>query len=454
MPHGIYGLAAAGEKRKECERKSVEVFVTGIDSAKGEVEAIVSVMGIIDLGDDVIEAGAYVKTITERARKIQVLDNHQTHSMLNIIGKCLEAREVSRDELPAEILLKHPDATGGLYTKTQFFMDTPEGEGVFKRINYGVAEYSIGFDALIVERQKRKMPDGTTKVIRVIKEIRLWEYSPVIWGMNQATVTVDAKGKQTMPTKMTAPNYGGAAAEAHDRCSTCLFYQAKDSASGYCSKFTFNAAANNVCSDYEVSNQKENLPTGESKPSPAKPAQVSDYDPMENENNRFLGDMIRAGTYDAYSYRVNMFYMDGRLSLEEHMALLTTGIDMLNVLQAGIPADVAMRPYDCDEYPYMYLWAKQGQSQIKGWIAQQAKAGRVLSAANARKIMDAVDTLVNVLDSAGVLQQAEETDAETSDNESEKGTQPQEVEKVGSQVAPTFDLKALKALREELNTIA
>lgn len=179
------------------ENKSFPVFLLKADSELGIVEAIVSVIGNIDLGDDIIHPGSFTKTITERLGKIRVLDNHRTTSNLDVIGKPLEIRELTKAELPLELLEKYPMATGGLYTKTQYFLNTPEGKGIFERIKEGgIDEYSIGFS---IPRGKYDIStiivDGIKKTIRNIREIRLFEYSPVIFGMNDATMTLDAKSE-------------------------------------------------------------------------------------------------------------------------------------------------------------------------------------------------------------------------------------------------------------------
>lgn len=178
--------------------KSFPALVIKADSELGIVEAIVSVIGNIDLGDDVIHPGSFIKTITERLGKIRVLDNHRTSSTLDVIGKPLEIRELSKAELPPELIEKFPSATGGLYTKTQYLINTPEGKGIFDRIKEGaIDEYSIGFS---IPRGKYDVSsvvvDGIKKQIRNIREIRLFEYSPVIFGMNDATTTLAAKSER------------------------------------------------------------------------------------------------------------------------------------------------------------------------------------------------------------------------------------------------------------------
>lgn len=177
------------------DHKTFSAYTLKTDPQQGIVESIVSVMGNDDQTDDIIHNGAFTKSIQERRGKIRVLDQHQTDSVMRVVGKPLEMRELSRDQLPAGLLERYPSATGGLYTKTQYLMDTPEGKGVFQRIASGaVDEYSIGYDALDVDYSKIKSADGTDKTVRNLRTIKLYEYSPVIWGANSATQTLSIKG--------------------------------------------------------------------------------------------------------------------------------------------------------------------------------------------------------------------------------------------------------------------
>ena len=78
------------------------LYTKVVDEAQGIVDAIVSVMGVLDYGDDIIESGAFQKTVTERGRNILVLDAHSSWSVMDILGIPLELREIGRDELPEE----------------------------------------------------------------------------------------------------------------------------------------------------------------------------------------------------------------------------------------------------------------------------------------------------------------------------------------------------------------
>jgi len=174
--------------------KKLPIFIKAINDDEGIVDAFVAVMGNVDHQKDVIDPGAFTKTIKERASQIRVLDNHNARSCKDVLGVPLHFEEVGRNRLPSKMLQEYPDATGGLLASIQFLLDTPEGKGVFDRIKNGAIDaYSIGYDALDVTRDTVKTADGDM-VIRRLKTIRLWEISPVIFAANEATTTVGAKG--------------------------------------------------------------------------------------------------------------------------------------------------------------------------------------------------------------------------------------------------------------------
>ena len=180
------------------ERKRVPCIATKIDADHGIVASIVAVFGNVDLAGDIIQPGSFAKTISERLGKIRVLDQHRTDSVLSVLGKPLSLREVGRGELPATLLHEYPDATGGLLAETQFFLETPEGQGAFTRLKLGgLNEWSIGFDPVDTDFSEVQR-EGRKYVVRNLRQCRLWEYSPVVFAANQATTTVSAKESAPM----------------------------------------------------------------------------------------------------------------------------------------------------------------------------------------------------------------------------------------------------------------
>lgn len=175
------------------EHKQTEATITAVDEAQGIVEAIWAVMGNVDEGGDVIHPGAFTKTFSERGNKVKVLDQHRTDTVMSAVGITKELRELNRAELPQEILERYPDASGGAWGKFQFLLDTPEGKGVFTRIQRkAIQEWSFGYDP-VDKDFSTVMRDGKQMTVRNLRQCRLYEVSPVLWGMNSATMTTDAK---------------------------------------------------------------------------------------------------------------------------------------------------------------------------------------------------------------------------------------------------------------------
>jgi HK97 family phage prohead protease len=174
------------------EHKVFSGYIKQVDDDQGIVDTIFAVFGNRDYGEDVLQPGSFKKTIQENGDKIRVLDQHNTDSIMRSIGVPLEIREIGADELPQETKELYPDATGGVLASVQFFMDTPEGKGAFIRLKEGgIDEWSFGYD--VVDRAYIKIEN---RQVRHIKQLKLYEISPVLWGMNPATTTIGAKSKE------------------------------------------------------------------------------------------------------------------------------------------------------------------------------------------------------------------------------------------------------------------
>ena len=172
------------------EYKTVPAYVKSVDEDQGIVTHLISVYGIVDSGGDIAHKGMFTKTIRERGSKVRVVDNHRKGSVLDVVGKPLRFFEVSREELPAEVTKRYPEATGGMMVDTQFLIDTPEGKGAFIRLrDKAISEFSYGYNTMDSDLEDR---NGTK--VRHLRAVRLWEYGPTIFGMNDAAVLVSAKG--------------------------------------------------------------------------------------------------------------------------------------------------------------------------------------------------------------------------------------------------------------------
>jgi HK97 family phage prohead protease len=332
------------KKSHEFKRLTFPGLVTKVDEAAGIVTATVNVLGIIDAGEDIVEKGAFLKTIQENFGRIRALDSHQTRSVLHAVGKPIKLAEISRADLPDQLKNDYPMATGGLYTETQFMLDDPTSLAVFKRLKEGyVTEWSIGFEIIQQDYRKVKDVDGKERVVRVIKEARLMEYSCVLWGMNSATYTETVKSDDS-------------------------------------------PAAEEAASAPLPDDQKEMTPDG----------------PMMR-----LGDRIKGAVYDRYMSLCNGLYEMGWLSAEEHRGMCEAGMRMLDVIDAGMGEDVALRPLMNSS---MFGGAFNGEVWSAEALDRLQKAGRTISAATGTQLQTALDTIYQgcelveeLLTAAGVL---------------------------------------------------
>lgn len=160
----------------------------------GIVEALVAVYGNEDYQGDIIHYGAF-SDATKRPERVRVLDQHQGGSTRTVIGVTLALRELAKNELPYSVRAEYPDATGALWARAQFLLETPEGKGAFQRVKTGaVSQWSVGFDVLDSSYRKVAALDGKARTVRDIFKAKLYEYSSVIFAANEATTTISVKG--------------------------------------------------------------------------------------------------------------------------------------------------------------------------------------------------------------------------------------------------------------------
>lgn len=167
------------------EHKQVTVSsVRGVDDVDGIVEAIVSVTNIIDHVNDLIEPGAYKLTLKKRNPK--VVWSHDTNIP---VGKTLRVEELMPNDprLPNDLIQQ---GAGALLVKMQFNLNTSRGRDAFFDVQFfgPEQEWSIGYS---VPEGKYRVDEKTG--IRYIKQLDLFEYSPVIFGAAPSTRTLSLK---------------------------------------------------------------------------------------------------------------------------------------------------------------------------------------------------------------------------------------------------------------------
>lgn len=162
------------------EYKSVAVGgVTEVkDEGDGVVTAYVSITGVKDNVNDIIEPGAYTDTLKKRTPK-----GVWGHSWTTPTSKTLDAKELMPGdaELPKELSdgTPWPKEAGALKIKMQFNLGTTRGREAYSDVKFfgPQQEWSIGYS----------VPDGmshksATTGVRHIKKLDLFEYSAVLFG--------------------------------------------------------------------------------------------------------------------------------------------------------------------------------------------------------------------------------------------------------------------------------
>ena len=134
----------------------------------GSFEGLASVYGNVDLGGDIVEAGAFKEFAYTKDNMIRILDGHNTRAP---IGK-------------GSVIDTHV----GLAIKGQLNLKVSRARDVYELMKDGIIDgLSIGFDILKGGYEIRE--DG----IRLIKQVKLWEISTTSFPMNQAATISGVK---------------------------------------------------------------------------------------------------------------------------------------------------------------------------------------------------------------------------------------------------------------------
>ena len=127
----------------------------------------------LDEGGDIVEKGAYTRTLDHwRAqggkRIIPLIDQHNYGSVRRVVGKLIDAKETD----------------AGLETTWQV-VEGVDGDEVMTRLKGGfINGLSIGYEVVQAD-DEQKTVNGVTEYVRHLRELKLYEVSLVIWGMNE-----------------------------------------------------------------------------------------------------------------------------------------------------------------------------------------------------------------------------------------------------------------------------
>lgn len=148
------------------ERTTVSIEWKANDD--GTLEGYASTFGNVDLGRDVVEKGAFTKSIEDiRSSGIPLLADHVA-STSSVLGTIFDAREDRK----------------GLRIKARFSSAASAQDVRTKLVEGHLSKLSIGY-----EPTKYAFAERSGKQVRLLQEIKLWETSVVVFPMNpEATI--------------------------------------------------------------------------------------------------------------------------------------------------------------------------------------------------------------------------------------------------------------------------
>lgn len=166
--------------------------VEDTDAKTGVVEAIVSVTGLKDNVNDIIQPGAFQKSLAKRTPK-----GVWHHNIQESVAKTTEIKELAPGDPKLPETLPNgepwPDNAGALMVKMVFNLSTQRGKDAYEDVKFFGTdqEWSIGYN----------VPTGGATLdrktgTRMINTLDLYEYSPVLFGAMPNARTVSVKSAQ------------------------------------------------------------------------------------------------------------------------------------------------------------------------------------------------------------------------------------------------------------------
>jgi len=151
-----------------------ELVAETTDEGKGEFEGYGSIFGNTDLGNDVIQKGAFKRSLRKRGpKKVKLLYQHKTDMPIGVFD------EIREDDK-------------GLFVKGRLALETQAGREAYELMKMGALDgLSIGFK---VDPKGYSYERRTKK--RVIEEVDLMEVSLVTFPMNPKAMVRSVKGAE------------------------------------------------------------------------------------------------------------------------------------------------------------------------------------------------------------------------------------------------------------------
>jgi uncharacterized protein len=166
---GGFDMQMIGTKQKQAwsQTKGFRFDVKGV-AEDGSFEGLLSVYNVVDLGGDLVEPGAFTKTIAERGSSIPLLWQHDPKQPIGTLSV--------------------EDTPEALKVRGQLVLEVERAREAHALMKAGVVKgLSIGYDTI------RSVMD---KGVRRLKELRLWEGSAVTFPMCEPAQITSVKSDE------------------------------------------------------------------------------------------------------------------------------------------------------------------------------------------------------------------------------------------------------------------
>tara|TARA_Y100000593_G_scaffold86112_1_gene164251 strand:+ start:6826 stop:7620 length:795 start_codon:yes stop_codon:yes gene_type:complete len=159
---------------KNMQHKTVNIITT--DEVEGKVQAVFSNFNEVDSDGDVVMPNSIKSGYGERGVAMV-----WAHDWKDVIGR----GQIVQDDKRAVF-------------KGQFIMDTERGRDAFNTVKAmgDLQQWSFGYEVLDSENGMFKKDNNEEIEVRFLKDVKVWEVSPVLVGANQNTYTMSVKGDE------------------------------------------------------------------------------------------------------------------------------------------------------------------------------------------------------------------------------------------------------------------
>jgi HK97 family phage prohead protease len=169
------------------EYKTFKFNLSAVEETKaasgrfGIIKGYASTFGNVDRGNDVMVKGAFVKSIDWYRQEGKLIPMCYQHSMMHPIGGFNPAKMYEDEK--------------GLWVEGEINLDTDKGPEAYALAKQGVlTDMSIGFTCQDYELSSKSGEESDNgSIVRKIKEVMLWEVSPVVVPMNPQAKITDVK---------------------------------------------------------------------------------------------------------------------------------------------------------------------------------------------------------------------------------------------------------------------